>query len=133
MTEGKRILVINDTQEILELFETILTDLGHHVILMSYAPDELTRIEELKPDLVIADFIFGPGEKTGWQLLQKMRMNRSTERIPIIACTASVQAAADAEGYLLQQRIALVLKPFTISQLEDTLRKVIETERENAD
>ena len=68
---AKRILVINDTQEILELFEEILTAMGHEVTLLSYAPDELRQIEEADPDLVIVDFVIGGREMEGWQLLQR--------------------------------------------------------------
>ena len=92
MTDSKRVVVINDTKEILELFRDILEgELGHEVTLMSYAPDELNRILEAKPDLLIVDFVIGDREMEGWQLLQKMRMHRDADGIPIIACTAAVR------------------------------------------
>jgi DNA-binding response OmpR family regulator len=121
----RRILVINDTMEILELFEDILTEMGHEVILLSYAPDELHHIVEARPDLVIVDFVIGGREMDGWQLIQKMRMNRSTEQIPIIACTAAVQAVREQEGYLVQQGIAVVMKPFNITQLETAVEAAL--------
>ena len=85
-----RVLVINDTKEILELFRDILEDnMGFEVTLMTFAPDELSRIVEIRPDLVIVDFILGDRELQGWQLLQKMRMHPETVSIPIVACTAA--------------------------------------------
>ncbi|HTE67015.1 MAG TPA: response regulator, partial [Candidatus Binatia bacterium] len=60
MSASKRILVVNDTKEILELFRDFLeTELGHQVTLMSFAPDELDRIADGKPDLIIIDFVIG--------------------------------------------------------------------------
>lgn len=129
---AKRILVINDTQEILELFEEILTAMGHEVTLLSYAPDELSQIEEADPDLVIVDFVIGGREMEGWQLLQKMRMNRSTQQIPIIACTAAQQAVREQEGYLTQQGIAIVLKPFNVVQLENAVRMALKVSESSA-
>ena len=129
---AKRILVINDTQEILELFEEILTAMGHEVTLLSYAPDELRQIEEADPDLVIVDFVIGGREMEGWQLLQKMRMNRSTQQIPIIACTAAQQAVREQEGYLTQQGIAIVLKPFNVVQLENAVRMALKVNESSA-
>ena len=41
--KSQRALVVNDTQEILELFDEILSGLGFEVVLMSYAPRELDR------------------------------------------------------------------------------------------
>ncbi len=129
---AKRILIINDTQEILELFEEILTAMGHEVTLLSYAPDELRQIEEADPDLVIVDFVIGGREMEGWQLLQKMRMNRSTQQIPIIACTAAQQAVREQEGYLTQQGIAIVLKPFNVVQLENAVRMALKVSESSA-
>jgi twitching motility two-component system response regulator PilH len=123
----KKILVINDTKEILELFRDILGEgMGHDVTLMSYAPDELVRIVEEKPDLVIVDFVIGDRELLGWQLLQKMRMHPATAEIPIVACTAAVRQVRDAEAYLLEQGIGVVLKPFTIAQLEHAVNLALE-------
>ena len=127
--QRKRILVINDTKEILELFRDILGEgMGHEVTLMSYAPDELTRIVEDKPDLVIVDFVIGDRELLGWQLLQKMRMHPATAEIPIVACTAAVRQVRDAEAYLLEQGIGVILKPFTVAQLENAVRRALEPE-----
>jgi CheY-like chemotaxis protein len=123
----KRILVINDTKEILELFREILGNgMGHEVILMTYAPDELSRITAEKPDLVIVDFIMGDQETLGWQLLQKMRMHPATADIPIIACTAAVREVRESEAYLMDQGIEVVLKPFTIAQLELAVRNALQ-------
>ena len=61
---GKRVLVVNDTQEILELFDDILSEMGLEVVQMSYAPRELDRVRAAKPDLIILDFVFG--EKSCW-------------------------------------------------------------------
>jgi CheY-like chemotaxis protein len=124
--ERKRIVVINDTKEILELFRDVLEgEMGHEVILMSFAPDELTRIVEAEPDLLVIDFVIGDREMEGWQLLQKMRMHRDTANIPIVACTAAVRQVRESEAYLLEQGIEVVLKPFTIDQLEGAVERAL--------
>jgi CheY-like chemotaxis protein len=120
-----RALVVNDTQEILELFDDILSGLEFDVVLMSYAPRELDRIREVAPDLIILDFLMGDRELLGWQLLQKLKMDRRTESIPIIVCTAAVKAAQEQQGYLTEQGVSLVLKPFNIDQLEEAVRHVM--------
>ncbi|HEX6140733.1 MAG TPA: response regulator [Candidatus Limnocylindria bacterium] len=118
----KRILVVNDTKEILELFRDVLeTEMGHDVTVMSYAPDELSRIVEHQPDLIIVDFMLGERQAIGWQLLQKLRMHPETAHIPAVACTAAVDLVRESEAYLLEQGIEVVLKPFTIQQLENAV------------
>ncbi len=68
-------MVVNDTDEILELFEQILTEEGYEVKLFSYKLKDLNSVKELKPDLLIVDQMFG-NESPGWQLVQKMKMDK---------------------------------------------------------
>jgi CheY-like chemotaxis protein len=118
----RRALVVNDTQEILELFDDILGEMGYETVLMTYAPRELTRIKEAKPDLIVVDFLMGDREMLGWQLLQKLKMDRATDSIPIIACTAAVKQVQEQQGYLTEQGVQVVLKPFNVVQLEQAIR-----------
>lgn len=123
--EGKRVLVVNDTEEILELFGAILGEMGLDVVLMTYAPREVDAVRAAEPDLVILDLIFGDREVLGWQLLQKIRMDRQLERIPIVVCTAAVTMARELEGYLTEQGVSIILKPFTVTQLEDAVAEAL--------
>jgi DNA-binding response OmpR family regulator len=65
-----RVLVVNDTEEILDLFRLLLEEEGYEVVVYSFAPHDLAEVERVKPDLVILDLIFG-AEKMGWQLLDR--------------------------------------------------------------
>jgi DNA-binding response OmpR family regulator len=121
----KRILVVNDTEEILELFQIIIEGMGHEMLPMTYAPDDLARIVEVDPDLVIVDFVMGGDEFRGWQLVQKLKMNRDTERLPIIICTGAKREIHEYEGWLTEKGIAVVLKPFSIDDLEKAIDKVL--------
>lgn len=111
-----RILVVNDTQEILDLFREILEDEGYEVILYSYTIEEMAEVERIAPDLIILDYVFGY-EKSGWQMLQKLKMTRTTESIPIIVCTAATREVRDIQGYLQAHGIRLLPKPFGIDEL----------------
>ena len=129
----KRVLVVNDTQEILDLFRTILEDeMRLETVMMTYAPDELSRIVEHAPDLIIVDFVLGGREYEGWQLLQKLRMQKATERIPVIACTGATQLVRESEGWLTEQDVTVVLKPFTVAQLEEAVGRVLELVTDHA-
>lgn len=122
----RKVVVVNDTKEILELFAELLEDLGLDVSVMTYAPDELTRIIAEHPDLLIVDFVLGGRETEGWQLIQKLRMHSATRHTPIIACTAALQVVREQEAYLLEQGVNVVLKPFTVEQLENAVRRAVE-------
>lgn len=120
-----RVLVVNDTQEILELFDEILGEMGFEVVLMSYAPRELDRIREVDPDLIVIDFLMGDRELLGWQLLQKLKMDRRLDGVPVVVCTAAIKAVQEQEGYLTEQGVQIVLKPFNVSQLEEAVEAAV--------
>lgn len=121
---AKHILVVNDTEEMIELFRDLLEGMGHRVSATSYAPEDLSEVVKVAPDLVILDLLMG-GESVGWQLAQKMRMSRATQDIPIIICTGATKEAREQEGWLVANAIKLVLKPFRIEDLELAVRKAL--------
>ena len=120
-----RIMVINDTQEILELFRDILTEEGYEVALYSYGVHDMKEVERVAPDLIIIDYLIGD-ERTGWQMLQKLKMTRGTATIPIIVCTAALNQVKEIEGWLTQKRITVVLKPFDVDDLLVAVKRSLE-------
>src|ERR687885_63252 len=113
----KHIMVFNDTQEILDLFNEILAAEGYEVQLYSFNTQELEAVRRVQPDLVIADCPPLTREERGWQLIQKMRMSPDTERIPIIIATTNLSAIEDTEGWLTTKGILALAKPFTVDEL----------------
>ena len=121
-----RILIVNDTQEILELFRMILEGEGYEVILSGFPIQQIQDVEEINPDLIILDFVFGD-QKVGWQMLQMLKMQRSTETIPVIVCTAALDMVREQEGYLVSQSVHVIYKPFDIDNLITSVKQLLET------
>jgi len=113
---AKLIMVINDTQEVLELFELILTGEGFRVSLHSYQVRDLKKVKEVNPDLLIVDQFYGE-EALGWELVQKMKMDRDTAHIPIVVCSTEIRLLKELEGHLKAKNIGVILKPFDIDDL----------------
>jgi DNA-binding response OmpR family regulator len=118
------ILVINDDQEILTLFEEILREAGYQVLLYSAAIRDLSEIERLAPDLIIIDYLIGR-EDSGWQLLQKLKLRRATAGIPIVVCTAATKLLLETSGYLLSKRVVALPKPFDIDELLAAIERAL--------
>ncbi len=110
--------MVNDTEEILELFEEIIGGLGHRVTKLTYAPTDGREIAQLQPDLCIIDFVIGGREFEGWQLIQKLRMMPATELMPIVACTGAAREVREMEGKLAEMNVRVLLKPFRAADLE---------------
>ncbi|MCC6792095.1 MAG: response regulator [Thermomicrobiales bacterium] len=115
------ILVINDTQEVLEVMQELLQDEGYRVTIHSTAIRDLHKIVELGPDLLILDHLMGD-EEYGWQMIQKLRLNRELATLPVIVCTAAVKMVKELEGHLKAKGITVVLKPFDIDDLLEAVR-----------
>ena len=123
---SRHILVVNDTEEILDLFRDIVEGLGHRMTAWSFSPDDLAKVTEIEPDLVILDLMLGPTELQGWALLQKMRMSPPTEELPVIVCTAATNWVREQEGWLAANAVKVVLKPFKVEHLEHAIRQALE-------
>ena len=122
-----RILVVNDTQEILELFRMLLEEEeGYDVVLSGFPIQQVKEIEHIKPDLIILDLVLGD-EKTGMQMLQMLKMQRSTAAIPVLVCTAALQIVREQEGYLVSQGVHVVYKPFDIDDLLTNIEQLLES------
>lgn len=119
-----RIMVVNDTQEILDMFQDLLTQEGYEVALYSFAIQDMDEVVRVKPDLIILDYIFG-GETKGWEMLQKLKMRRDTESIPVVICTAGKRQVEEIEGHLTAMGVGVVLKPFNIDDLLNTVAQTL--------
>ena len=121
-----RILVVNDTQEILELFRMLLEEEGYEVVLSGFPIQQIGDVEQIHPDLIILDFVFGD-KKSGWQMLQMLKMKRSTASIPVIVCTAALDMVREQEGYLVSQGVHVVFKPFDIDHLLTNIKQLVDS------
>ena len=123
-----RILVVNDTQEILELFRIALEQEGYEVFLSSYPLQKFREVEQLHVDLIILDFVFGD-RKTGWQMVQMLKMHPPTSAIPLIVCTAAIEEVREQEGYLVSKGVLIIYKPFDLEEMLSIVQEAIESRR----
>ncbi len=112
------ILVVNDTQEILDLLADLLEEEGYRVT-TSLARLDLDKIKALAPDLIIQDLLFEGTQEEGWKFLTLVRLDPALARIPLILCTAAVRTIN--EPVMAEQLdrlgVSVVLKPFLIEDL----------------
>lgn len=79
------ILVIDDNEGWIALLERFLEGNDCQVVAMQGNQDSVRRVQELNPSAIILDVMMP--EKDGWELLQRLRTQPTTARIPIIVCT----------------------------------------------
>jgi DNA-binding response OmpR family regulator len=118
------IMVIDQTEEILELFNQILDAEGYRVSLHYLNERSLQEVKEIKPDLIICDHSFDD-EQLAWQFLQKVRVDKQTQKIPVIVCSTNQTIWQDYEGRLFNMGIRVLSKPFQIDELLALVRELL--------
>lgn len=115
---GKKILVADDTQEVVNVVEEVLTNAGFTVYKASDGEEALSRVWEVKPDLILLDVMMP--KKNGYEVLDILKEQPDTQGIPVIMLTArtgeldkKISYASGADDY--------IEKPFSVAEL---LKKV---------
>lgn len=127
---AKRILLVDDEQDILDLLKYNLEAEGYETI---SASDGLQALElaQSGPDLIILDVML-PG-KDGWEVLRQLRQTENTKHIPVIFLTAKGGEIDEVVGLELGADDYIV-KPISIRKLlarvKTVLRKAAASEPE---
>ena len=115
MTDKKRILVVDDTKDILLLVSRRLQSWGYEAITAASGEEGLHLAEEQAPDLILLDIMM-PKMK-GRDVCARLKANPKTQKIPVIFLTAlgladHVKAGMDlgADDY--------IVKPFEPAELK---------------
>lgn len=121
----KTILIIDDEQINLDLFDVMLSRLGFNVLLASCGEDGLGLIKDHFPDLIILDNIMP--RLTGWELTKMLKQDEDFAKfrnIPIIMFSAMDAVKDKIEGFDLG--IAdYIIKPFNFSEVLARIRAVL--------
>ena len=125
-TEQRHILCVNNSEEVLTVFRLLLEEEGYRVTTQSYLLKDMAEVREIKPDLIILDYMWAEDDG-GWSMLQMLKMDRVTGPIPIILCTGAKKEVGELGDRLTQMDVSVILKPFDIYELLETIEKRLKT------
>ncbi len=121
-----RVLVIDDDDSILELFKMVLEPQGFDVHLSKVTYEDVKRVEDLHPSLIILDAKLGQ-QYEGFLLLEKLKLYPPTKSIPVILCSAALEEIRQQEDTLRQKGIPIVYKPFDLDELLQAIEQCLQT------
>lgn len=78
-------LVIDDNPDMAGLFRWYLTGGNYYVVQARTPPTALELARSLNPDVILLDIMMP--SQDGWQILQQLRDDPSTQQVPIIICS----------------------------------------------
>lgn len=119
----KRIIYIEDEQEMIDLVRLILNRKGYEVKGAIGGQEGLELIRSTSPDLVLLDLMMP--DMDGWDVYQQMKAGDETRDIPVIVITAKAQNIDKVLGIHIAKVDDYISKPFSPQQLIDSVEKVL--------
>lgn len=110
----KKILVVDDEDDILNFLELVLSEKGYRVVTASGGQEALTRAQLEHPDLVLLDIMMP--QMDGWEVLKLLRVDEETAHIPVAMLSARTEARDRVQG-LQEGAVDYICKPFSLSEL----------------
>lgn len=116
------IYIVEDDQNIREIESFALKNSGYQIQDFSNAKDFYRAMNERKPDLAILDIMLP--EEDGMEILQKLRKNPETKRLPIMMVTAKTTEIDRVKG-LDSGADDYMSKPFGVMELISRVKALL--------
>ena len=114
----KRILIVDDEENIRFLYKEELEDEGFSVDLAKNGEEALEKVDQFQPDLITLD-IKMPG-LNGLEVLKRIREKK--RNLPIILCSAYGEYKQDLTTWASD---AYVVKCADLTELKETIRRLL--------
>ena len=116
------IYIVEDDINIREIESFALKNSGYHIEDFSNAKEFYQAVREKKPDLVLLDIMLP--DEDGMEILQKLRKNPETKRLPIIMVTAKATELDRVKG-LDSGADDYIIKPFGVMELISRVKALL--------
>jgi CheY-like chemotaxis protein len=120
---AKRILLVDDSSQVLDAIHDVLEARDYEVVVCDEARDAVETARELRPDLILLD-VNMPG-MNGWEVLEVLRLNAETRSIPIVINSADFTALQQRETFLRGKGVEVLYRPFDVDELYSLVERLI--------
>jgi DNA-binding response OmpR family regulator len=124
----KRVIYIEDEEEMVDLVRLILGRKGYEVVGANGGRDGLAAVQQKPPDLVLLDLMMP--DMDGWEVYQQMKAEETTRNVPVIVVTAKAQSIDKVLGLHIAKVDDYISKPFSPKELIDSVEKVLARQEE---
>ena len=119
-TDVKRVLIIDNDDDVLDMMQEALTYEGFDVHSIAKIDDILAAVAEHQPDIVILDYLLTG--INGGELCHQIKSNKTTAHLPVILVSAYPRVFHSLGNY---QSDAFISKPFDLQELTDCINNLI--------
>jgi DNA-binding response OmpR family regulator len=125
---SKRVLVIDDREELLTLLRMLLEDADYRVSVSQDGSEVSEMARSDPPDLVVLDLRLGG--VSGLDVLASLRANKATAEIPVIVASAAVTESDIVENLIATDpgryaNVSVLKKPFDGDTLLERIGEMI--------
>ena len=120
---GELILIVEDNEKNLKLVRDLLQVSGYRTLEAVTAEDGIIIAKESQPSLILMDIQL-PG-MSGIEALKVLRADSITQKIPVIAVTASVMTQ-DSQNIMAAGFNGYQRKPIELKEFLDEVRRLLE-------
>ena len=118
---GKRVLLVDDDNEIVESMRTVLESRGYEILIARDGNQGLLMAEKEEPDLVVLDMMMP--KRSGFLVLEKLRRSRSVPmRVIMITANEGSRHKAYAEMLGVDDYLR---KPFSMDRLLQSIDRLL--------
>jgi len=121
MNSNKKVLIVDDEPDTLELVKLVLESGGFETLLAASGTQALEQIERTRPDLVLLDIMMP--DMDGWDVFRKIK--EKDPKIPIAILTAKAQNIDRLLGLHVLKADDYITKPFGKNELINKVRKLL--------
>jgi DNA-binding response OmpR family regulator len=121
LPDKKKILVVDDEDDILHFLELVLREKGYDVVTAGGGHEALTQAQIERPDLVLLDIMMP--QMDGWEVLKLLRVDEETAHIPVAMLSARTEAKDRVQG-LQEGAVDYICKPFSLKELLSKIEQV---------
>jgi len=122
MVEIKKILVIEDEPEEIEVLIQTLKKSGYIVYGAQTGEEGLDIFRKVKPALVLLDILL-PGID-GWEVLRRIKTGPLSKKTPVVMITAKSSDTDKATGYEIGADF-YITKPYNITKILPIIRDIV--------
>jgi DNA-binding response OmpR family regulator len=122
----KKILVVDDEKDILELVSIILSEGDIIVYKAEDGHSALEIAKEKKPDLILLDIMMP--EIDGWEVLKILKKGKETKDIPVAMLTCKTEVRDKVLG-IQEGAVDYITKPFAPDDLMSRVKEILGEER----
>ena len=118
----KKILVVEDNNEVRELLALFMKRLGYKVFEATTGVEAIDLASTVQPDLIMMDLRLP--EMNGAEATAHLKANPSTRDVPLLVVTAS-GSSTDRRRALDAGAAEILLKPIDVTTLSNVLRRYL--------